>query len=104
MWSNFNKIKVGVITGGSPGKKIVLAIQGFIGNPFDGHTIEPLLNQMKINDIPLPKELVYARGGKGKSVIMGVKILIPTKHKKSDTAYQKRFVSFCKKFRPFPKL
>ena len=38
---------------------------------------------MKINDIPLPKELVYDRGGKGKSEIMGVKILIPTKPKKS---------------------
>jgi IS5 family transposase len=82
--------KVGVITGGSKGKKIVLAIDGFIENIFDGHTIEPLLNQMKKNDIHLPKELVYDRGGKGQTEIMGVKILTPSTPKKSDTAYQKR--------------
>jgi IS5 family transposase len=82
--------KVGVIVGDKKGKKIVLAIKGFTNNIFDGHTIEPLLNQMKINDIPLPKELVYDRGGKGKSEIMGTKILIPSKPKQTDTAYQKR--------------
>jgi IS5 family transposase len=82
--------KVGVITGGVKGKKIVLAIKGFVENPFDGHTIEPLLNQMEINNIPLPKELVYDRGGKGKSEIRGVKILIPSSPKKSDTEYQKQ--------------
>jgi IS5 family transposase len=66
-----------------------LAIKGFLGNPFDGHTIEPLLNQMKINDIELPKELAYDRGGKGKSEIEGVKIIIPSPTKKSNTNYQK---------------
>ena len=82
--------KVGVITGGVKGKKIVLAIKGFIDNIFDGHSIEPLLNQMKFNNISLPQELVYDRGGKGKKAIMGVKILIPSPPRKSDTAYQKR--------------
>jgi len=82
--------KVGVITGGIKGKKIVLAIKGFIENIFDGHSIEPLLNQMQMNAIPLPQELAYDRGGKGKTEIMGVKILIPSPPKKSDTAYQKR--------------
>jgi IS5 family transposase len=67
-----------------------LAIKGFIGNPFDGHTIEPLLNQMEYNKIPLPKELAYDRGGKGKSEIKGVKIIIPSPPKKSDTDYRKR--------------
>jgi IS5 family transposase len=82
--------KVGVITGGVKGKKLVLAIKGFVDNIFDGHSIEPLINQMKTNNIPLPKELVYDRGGKGKSEVQGVKILIPSLPKKSDTAYQKR--------------
>ena len=45
---------------------------------------------MKNSGIPLPKELVYDRGGKGNAAIMGVKILIPSTPKKSDTAYQKR--------------
>jgi IS5 family transposase len=74
-----------VITGGKNDKKIILVIKGFHGNPFDGHTIEPLLHQMKTNQIPLPKELAYDRGGKGKSEIEGVKILIPTPPKKTDT-------------------
>jgi IS5 family transposase len=82
--------KVGLITGGRKGKKIILAIRGFIGNPFDGHTIAPLLNQMEDNKIALPKELAYDRGGKGKSEIKGVKIIIPSPPKKSDTVYRKQ--------------
>ena len=82
--------KVGLITGGKKGKKIILAVETFIENIFDGHTIEPLLNQMGNNKIELPKELVYDRGGKGKSEIMGVKIIIPSPPKQSDTLYQKQ--------------
>jgi IS5 family transposase len=59
-------------------------------NPFDGHTIEPLLNQMKNNKLKLPQEPAYDRGGKGKSEIEGVKILIPSPPKKTDTRYQKQ--------------
>jgi IS5 family transposase len=82
--------KVGVISGGIKGKKIILAIKGFIDNLFDGHTIEPLLTQMKNNGLPLPKELVYDRGGKGKSEIMGVKISIPSNPKTTDTEKEKQ--------------
>jgi IS5 family transposase len=82
--------KVGLITGGKKGRKIILAIRAFTDNPFDGHTIEPLLNQMTMNDIPLPKELAYDRGGKGKTEIKGVKIIIPSPAKKTDSVYQKR--------------
>src|SRR5690606_4715232 len=38
----------------------------------------------------LPKELVYDRGGKGKSEIKGVKTSIPSTPRKTDTAYQKQ--------------
>jgi IS5 family transposase len=82
--------KVGLITGGRKGKKIILAVQAFLDNPFDGHTIEPLINQMKNNKIQLPKELAYERGGKGKTEIEGVKIIIPSSPKQTDTAYQKQ--------------
>jgi len=82
--------KVGLITGGKKGKKIILAIKAFLENPFDGHTIEPLFNQMKDNEILLPEELAYDRGGKGKSEINGVKIIIPSPSKKTDTLYQKQ--------------
>jgi IS5 family transposase len=82
--------KVGLISGGKKGKKIILAIRAFLDNPYDGHTIEPLLNQMEGNKIRLPQELAYDRGGKGKTEIRGVKIIIPSPPKKTDTQYQKR--------------
>ncbi len=82
--------KVGLITTGKKGKKIITAIKAFLDNPFDGHTIEPLLDQMNDNELKLPQELVYDRGGKGRSQIQGVKIMIPGKAKASDTAYEKQ--------------
>lgn len=81
--------KVGLITTGKKGKKIITAIKAFLENPFDGHTIEPLLEQMENNELRLPDELAYDRGGKGKTQIKGVKIIIPGKAKASDTRYQK---------------
>lgn len=81
--------KVGLITTGKKGKKIITAIKAFLENPFDGHTIEPLLEQMENNELKLPEELAYDRGGKGKTQIKGVKIIIPGKPKASDTRYQK---------------
>jgi IS5 family transposase len=82
--------KVGLITTANKGKKIILGIKAFLQTPYDGHTIEPLLEQMENNGQKLPKELVYDRGGKGKSEIKGVKISIPSTPRKTDTAYQKQ--------------
>ena len=89
--------KVGLVTTSGKGKKIITAIKAFLHNPYDGHTIEPLLEQMEKNRLPLPAELVYDRGGKGKSEIKGVKIMIPGKAKKADTDYRKQVKR--KKFR-----
>ncbi len=82
--------KVGLITTGTKGKKIITDIKAFAGNSFDGHTIDLLPEQMVENDLKLPEELVYDRGGRGKKEILGVKIITPDKHKASDTAYQKQ--------------
>jgi IS5 family transposase len=82
--------KVGIIVTGNTGRKIITAVKAFIDNPYDGHTIEPLLQQMEHNGQPLPKEIIYDRGGKGKKEIKGVKILIPDKPKKTDTNYMKQ--------------
>lgn len=82
--------KVGLITTANKGKKIILGIKAFLQTPYDGHTIEPLLEQMETGGQKLPKELVYDRGGKGKSEIKGVKISIPSTPRKKDTAYQKQ--------------
>lgn len=45
---------------------------------------------MEQNRFRLPQELVYDRGGRGRSEIKGVKISTPGKPKKKDTAYEKR--------------
>ncbi len=82
--------KVGIITTSRKGRKIITAVKAFLGNPFDGHTIEPLLGQMENNGLKLPKEIIYDRGGKGRAEIKGVKILTPGKAKKTDTPYQKQ--------------
>ena len=82
--------KVGLITTGKKGKKIITAIKAFTENIFDGHTIEPLLDQMDNNELKLPEELIYDRGGKGKKEINGVKISIPNKPKANDTEYDKQ--------------
>jgi IS5 family transposase len=82
--------KVGFITQGNKGRKVITAVKAFVENIFDGHTIEPLLNQMENNELKLPKEIIYDRGGKGKTEIKGVKVLTPDKAKKTDTPYQKQ--------------
>jgi IS5 family transposase len=82
--------KVGLITTSKKGRKVIVAVKAFLENVFDGHTIEPLLNQVESNNFSLPKEIIYDRGGKGKSEIKGVKILIPDEAKKTDSAYRKQ--------------
>ena len=82
--------KVGLITTANKGKKIILGIKAFLQTPYDGHTIEPLLEQMETGGQKLPKELLYDRGGRGKLEIKGVKISIPSTPRKKDTAYQKQ--------------
>ena len=79
-----------MITTGKKGRKIVIALKAFLGNPYDVHTIAPLLEQIENNKLPLPEELAYDRGGKGKKQIKGVNIITPDKPKDSDSVYQKR--------------
>ncbi|MDR0496944.1 MAG: IS5 family transposase [Treponema sp.] len=82
--------KVGTIVTGNKGRKIIAAVKAFIENSYDGHTIEPLLEQMERNGQRLPNEIVYDRGGKGRKEIKGVKIVIPDTPKKTDTNYMKQ--------------
>jgi IS5 family transposase len=82
--------KVGIIVTGNKGRKIITAVKAFVDNPYDGHTIQPLLEQMERNRQQLPKEIIYDRGGKGRKEIMGVKILIPDKPKKTDSGHVKQ--------------
>lgn len=80
--------KTGLIL--NPKSLVILAIDSFEGNPHDSITIEPLLGQMKTNLDYLPQEVVYDRGGRGKTEINGVLISTPKPAKKTDNPYQKR--------------
>jgi IS5 family transposase len=74
----------------NPKKLIILGVRTFQGNPHDSKTIEPLLNQMEENLGYKPDEVVYDRGGRGSKQINGIKISIPGRPLKRDSAYQKR--------------
>ena len=82
--------KVGLLTTSNKGAQIILSITAFLDNVYDGHTVDPLLTQMTKNNLELPKEVVYDRGGKGKLKTEGVKKSVPSPPLKRDTAYQRR--------------
>lgn len=79
--------KVGFLV--NPRSLVILAVKGYLGNPHDSKTIEPLLDQTEKNLKYLPQEVVYDRGGRGKKEIKGVKISTPGRANKTDSAYQK---------------
>lgn len=80
--------KVGLLL--NPKSLVILGIESFHGNPHDSKTIEPLLNQAKTNLNYSPDEVIYDRGGRGKSEINGVKISTPKKPLKKDSISQRR--------------
>lgn len=82
--------KVGLVTTAKKGTKIIVSIKGFLENIYDGHTVDPLLNLMKKHNLPIPQEVIYDRGGKGKSKIPGVTISTPKPPLKRDSQYQRR--------------
>lgn len=79
--------KVGITIGAK--KLIITSVETFEENLHDSKTIEPLIEQMESNKFKKPKEIIYDRGGRGKSEIKGVKISIPSKSLKTDSQYQK---------------
>lgn len=87
--------KIGLMV--NPKSLVILGIESFTGNPHDSHTIEPLLNQIRKNFQYQPQEIVYDRGGRGKSEINGVSISTPNKPLKRDSEYIRRVKR--KKFR-----
>lgn len=80
--------KVGLMT--HPTRRVVMAIKSFEGNPHDSKTIKPLLEQIDSDQRPLPREVIYDRGGRGIKEALGVKITTPDKAKASDSEAKKR--------------
>ncbi len=81
--------KVGLLV--SSESLIITAIKAYTGNPHDSKTIEPLLEQVKANNLPVPKEIIYDRGGRGKKQIQETIISTPDNRPlKRDSAYTKK--------------
>lgn len=81
--------KVGLLT--TSKTLIITAIKTFDGNPHDSKTIEPLLKQAAKNDLTVPGEVIYDRGGKGKTQIGNTIISTPDNRPlKRDTEYQRK--------------
>ena len=80
--------KIGVMV--NPKSLVILGVESYDGNPHDSRTIAPLLEQMKSNLNYQPEEVIYDRGGRGKSEIDGVKISTPKPALKRDSQYERR--------------
>lgn len=81
--------KVGLLT--TYKNLIITAIKAFEGNPHDSKTIEPLLEQVVQNNLQVPQEVIYDRGGRGQKQIGKTQISTPDNRRlKRDTEYQRR--------------
>jgi transposase, IS5 family len=68
---------------------VIVGAMGF-RNEYDGHTLEPALEQVKRLLGKMPKKAKVDRGYKGKKQIGETEILVPTPPKKQMTYYQKK--------------
>ena len=82
--------KVGITA--TMGKRIIVtAVDAFKGNPNDGTTIAPLLEQHQRLHGHCPEEVVYDRGGKVKGGKVGDTVVaVPAPPLKRDSEHQKR--------------
>lgn len=69
---------------------IIVGALGFKDNPYDGHTLDPQLEQVERLTGKLPKVGVVDRGYRGRKQVKGVDILSPKKLSAKATAYLKQ--------------
>ena len=70
--------------------KIVVSAIAFENNPYDGHTLEEHLNQVKRLTGSKPKVGIVDRGYRGKKKINGTEIISPSVSKKDASQYEKQ--------------
>lgn len=84
--------KVSVSRGSSSG--VILGMKSFAGNPYDGHTLEPALDQIQKIREQLggnrPKRAVVDRGYRGRTQIGETEILLPKSGGKKLSAHHRR--------------
>jgi transposase, IS5 family len=69
---------------------IIVGALNFQGNPYDGHTLEPALDQCEDLTDQRPRLAIGDLGYRGRRFIGGTEILHPGSSKKNLTPYQKR--------------
>jgi len=69
---------------------ILVGVQNFSNNPYDGHTLPTVLDQVERTVGIRPKAAFCDRGYRGRKEIGGTRIFIPGGPKKNATAYEKR--------------
>ena len=69
---------------------ILVGVMNFKGNPYDGHTLAPVLDQVEDITGSRPQSVFCDRGYKGKKMIKGTSIFLPGGPRKDYSPYQKR--------------
>jgi len=69
---------------------IIVAVENFTGNPYDGDTLQAILELYQKLHRCDPKLVIADRGYRGRKQIGKTQVLTPTKPRPSDTPYQKR--------------
>lgn len=69
---------------------ILVGVMNFKGNPYDGHTLAPVLDQVEDITGSRPQSVFCDRGYKGKKMIKGTSIFLPDGPRKDYSPYQKR--------------
>jgi len=80
--------KIGIMV--EPKGLVILGVESYAGNRHDSKTIEPLLEQIEKNLEYLPEEIIYDRGGGGRTEIKGVKISTPKPVRSKDSKYERQ--------------
>lgn len=78
------------------GSGLIVGALSFRGNPYDGHTLEPTLNQIQCITGSMPSTAIVDRGYRGRSQIGDTEILVPDNGRKTPES-RKAFLR--KKFR-----
>ena len=71
---------------------IIVGVAHFLGNPYDGDTLDNTLNSIKSTTGQLPTTVFTDRGYRGRETVQGVKVSIPSSPSKTATAEEKDLV------------
>lgn len=74
---------------------IIVGALAFQGNPYDGHTLEPQLNQIQLLTQSIVEKSIVDRGYKGASFIGGTEIILPDPNKNESPEKKKERKESC---------